>query len=266
MNESPDTILEQLSAFMDGELPAAESRFLQRRLDADPQLRARWARMQVAATCIKGQPLRPMAAGVSDGVRSAIADSSPLAQRHPILRWGVAASVMALAVMFAPALLRDDAPAVGGSRQVASTALSGNVIASPASADLVASQAEARQVAPIGSNPATPATGAVASADVLLAGTDAPSAAESPLPLAAQSPTEFPLVEGSDKRSWPRSGLARDSDDPALEAYLVRHNQLLANDGLGGFVPYVDVVSSDKSGGAGEKAAALTGDTGDAKR
>ena len=33
--------------------------------------------------------------------------------------------------------------------------------------------------------------------------------------------------------------------DPSLEAYLVRHNQMLANDGLGGFVPYVDVVARD---------------------
>ena len=39
------------------------------------------------------------------------------------------------------------------------------------------------------------------------------------------------------------SGLPGAANDPQLEAYLVRHNQMLANGGLGGFVPYVDVVA-----------------------
>ena len=69
------------------------------------------------------------------------------------------------------------------------------------------------------------------------------SKAVSPLPLDSQSPTDFPLVDTGQKR-WPRSALVSAGNDPALEAYLVRHNQMLANDGLSGFVPYVDVVAS----------------------
>ena len=45
---SDDDLLEQLSAWTDGELPADQARFLQRRLDADPALRARWERWQIA--------------------------------------------------------------------------------------------------------------------------------------------------------------------------------------------------------------------------
>ena len=47
-------------------------------------------------------------------------------------------------------------------------------------------------------------------------------------------------------RPWPRSPLAQ--DDRAMEAYLVRHNALMAADGLGGFMPYVDVVAHGEPG------------------
>ena len=69
-------------------------------------------------------------------------------------------------------------------------------------------------------------------------------------PAAPDSPTDFPLVDNGEERSWPRSELVAGSSDPAIEAYLVRHNQMMANDGLGGFVPYVDVVSNAQPGEA----------------
>ena len=57
-------LLEQLSAWTDGELPADQARFLQRRLDADPALRARWERWQIASACLRGQPVREMPAKI----------------------------------------------------------------------------------------------------------------------------------------------------------------------------------------------------------
>ena len=51
-------------------------------------------------------------------------------------------------------------------------------------------------------------------------------------------------------RPWPRSPLAQ--DERAMEAYLVRHNALMASDGLGGFMPYVDVVAHGEPG-AGDR-------------
>jgi hypothetical protein len=74
------------------------------------------------------------------------------------------------------------------------------------------------------------------------------------MPLQGQSPTDFPLVAAGDKRAWPKSELPGGGSDPALEAYLVRHNQMLADDGLGGFVPYVDVVANDRSGAGAPEA------------
>ena len=57
----------------------------------------------------------------------------------------------------------------------------------------------------------------------------------------ALSPTDFPLETRSN--AWPRAGLA--GADPAMEGYLVRHNEMAGGDALGGFVPYLDVVASD---------------------
>ena len=52
----------------------------------------------------------------------------------------------------------------------------------------------------------------------------------------------FPLADAP-ARPWPRSPLA--TDDSQLEAYLVGHNTLMAEDGVAGFMPYVDVVVQD---------------------
>ena len=63
MSEIPADHLEQLSAFMDGELPDAEARFLLRRLENDAGLRAAWERMQLASACVRAQAWQPMAHG-----------------------------------------------------------------------------------------------------------------------------------------------------------------------------------------------------------
>ena len=65
MNNSADSLSEQLSAFMDGELPEAEARFLRRRLEHDAELRSKWERLHLAAACMKGHPLRVMSPGLA---------------------------------------------------------------------------------------------------------------------------------------------------------------------------------------------------------
>jgi anti-sigma factor RsiW len=260
MTEVPDDIAEQLSAYMDGELPEAQARFLRRRLEHDAELRAAWSRMQLASQCLRGQPCRVLDAGFAERVAQGIAGSAPRAPRRPLLRWAMAASVAALALLMAPKLLPPsptpesstiaEVPAPGVER----------LVPTPGSADLVALRA-----------PATPAPPAVASAtapapeDAPLLATTAPSDRESPRPLdnpAVESPADFPLADNGEARSWPRSDVVGGSSDPAIEAYLVRHNQMLANDGLGGFVPYVDVVANGQSANAADGSDA--GDAGNA--
>ncbi|MEO7252423.1 MAG: RseA family anti-sigma factor [Arenimonas sp.] len=245
MTNPADNLSEQLSAFMDGELPETEIRFLQRRLEHDLELRAKWARMQTAASCIKGQDWRPVREGLCAQVGAATKEPQQFARpgRNQAGRWAMAASVAALAILFAPRLTQNTPPhaATSGGSTVVSVAQ--HVLASPASADLVASPA------------ASDFAGAVASgfeppeAANSTFGRDNPraNARSNPSPLGPQSPTEFPLADTGEKRSWPRSELIGAASGPGIEAYLVRHNQMLANQGLSGFVPYVDVVASDQS-------------------
>ncbi len=247
MNNSADVVFEQLSAFMDGELPEAEARFLQRRMESDAALREKWARMQLAATCIKGQPMRPMRGSLYQDINQVIALERSAGVRRPLLRWGMAASLMALAVLLAPRMMRNDPSQPADTVDMAvATPAADHLLASPGSADLVAARVQVPALEPAPSETAVVADPVVVSD--LVASNLQVSTVESPLPLSAQSPADFPLIDSNDKRSWPRSGLAQAANDPALEAYLVRHNQMLANDGLGGFVPYLDVVAADQPG------------------
>lgn len=244
MNNSADTLSEQLSAFMDGELPEAEARFLQRRLEHDADLRDKWARLQLAAICIKGQPWRLMSETLCQQVNAEIARMSTTRGHRPLLRWAMVASVAALALVFAPRLMQNNAPDSATLSAKAGTTVPDHILASPASADLVAVRSSAETTATSAGTISAPP---LASGSDFIKSNPEASAKSSPMPLSAQSPTDFPLIDSGDKRSWPRSELIGAANDPAIEAYLVRHNQMLANDGLGGFVPYVDVVASDQS-------------------
>ena len=238
-----ETLAEQLSAFMDGELPEAEARFLRRRLEHDEELRCKWARMHVSSACMKGQPWQPMPAALSGRVAAGLAGAVAVPAERPLLRWAMLASVAALAVLFVPRLVNQGERAPAAISASASGPAVDHILASPASADLVALRPA--------SDPAPRAdravAGSAASVSDFIKGNPGATAQESPLPLSAQSPTEFPLLDSASKRSWPRSELIAGANDPAIEAYLVRHNQMLANDGLGGFVPYLDVVARDPS-------------------
>lgn len=250
MNDIDHKLHEQLCAWMDGELPAAEARFFERRLAHDPDLRGKWERLQLASACLRGQAWRPMPATLAQGVASTLADAAPAMRRRPWALWATAASVavLALALFPRPALQ----PALAPAAPVLAR-LPVNPVPSPASADLVAPAAVAASAplagAPVASAVA-PMAAAEATADPIAAALAMnPPAPGSPLPLAtAVSPADFPLVETASAKSWPRSPLATaTAGDPALEAYLVRHNQMATDAALGGFVPYVDVVTSDPS-------------------
>ena len=250
MSSTEMSLAEQMSALMDGELGEEQARFLRRRLEHDAELRAAWSRLQLASSCLKGHRVRPMAVDCT-AVRAA--DAAAAGARRPWLRLAVAASLAVFAVALAPRFLGTSAPAESGAAAIAGAAPAAGVVAapllpSPAAADLVAVRASA---------PTTPALAAQAAParasappDGLVA-VNAASAQASPRPPDPQSPTDFPLVDTGEK-AWPRSGLPGAANDPQLEAYLVRHNQMLANDGLGGFVPYVDVVARDPARSAAD--------------
>jgi hypothetical protein len=199
MSTNDKTLQEQLCAWMDGELPADEARFLQRRLQNDPALRAQWERWQLASACLRGQPVRAMPADLCDRVAAAIA-AEP--SRRPRWPWLAATAAALLVAALLPSLsLRD-----------------------PGQFDLAPGSTLAEAPAPAALAPVAPA----------------PVSPVASLP----SVRDFPLAETSGRKPWPRSPLV--PDDRAMSDYLVRHNALMAEDGLGGFMPYVDVVAHEQ--------------------
>jgi hypothetical protein len=234
MTGPDETTCEQLSAWMDGALSPEEARFLERRLQHDPALRAKWERLQLASSCLRGHDLRPMP-GLSARVAAALeAPEQPPRRARPWLGWAISASFAALAIALVPRMLAPDAAPpqlveAPAARAPATAAPAPMITApmlaapTPGAADLVAE----RTPDPV---PLAEAAPAVAAATPAVAG-------------AATSPTEFPLAERS--ATWPRAGLL--GADPAMAGYLVRHNEMANADALGGFVPYLDVVTAEET-------------------
>ena len=99
---------QQLSAWMDGDLPSDEARFLLRRLQHDDELASRLGRWQLCGDVLRGQAQAPAPAGFAERVAAAVnAEPSLLAAsatapraRSNLRVWGggaLAASVAAIA-------------------------------------------------------------------------------------------------------------------------------------------------------------------------
>jgi len=99
-----EQLLEQLSAFMDGELPAAEERLLLARLERDPELRAAWERYHMVSDVMRDS-LPRQRVSVADSVMASIADEAPMRVARgrswlkPVAGVAVAASVAMVAVL-----------------------------------------------------------------------------------------------------------------------------------------------------------------------
>ena len=238
MNTLDENICEQLSAWMDGELSKAEALFLERRLQHDEALQAMYTRLQMTSACMKGQSARLMPNALCANIKQALSEeTSSRKSRRPLFAWAAAASMAFAAMVFIPSFMQETATPAPRFANNNNEAMINNEIDPPAtfaSADLIGNRALAvnTSILASSSNPApTTLTPAVS-----------PSSIESVAGVI--SPEDFPLIISSEKKSWPRSVVNANSD-PALEAYLVRHNQMMAQDGMGGFVPYVDVVAQD---------------------
>lgn len=131
-NDARDFHREQLSAMMDGELSADETKFLLRRMEHDDALADCWQRWQFAGDALRGQVDRALPADFSRRVGRAIADDIAAAEsahaataqahaRGPLMRWGggaaLAASV-ALAALIGTRMLS----VPGGATSAAATA------------------------------------------------------------------------------------------------------------------------------------------------
>lgn len=235
MTDIDDRLKEQLSAWLDGELPPDEARFLQRRLDNDPALRAQFERWQLASACLRGQPVRLMPAGFAERVQAGLDPAVPARARWP---WFASAAAAVLMAALLPGMLATD----GGSGLPPAAGL-----ASSAAPDAAPS---ADAALPTGDVPSLAAAASPDDATPLVAGSSPSPAAFAPVGTAPSSPLpsvrDFPLADVGAK-PWPRSPVG--TGERSLQAYLVRHNALAAGDGVAGFMPYVDVVTQEAEAG-----------------
>jgi anti-sigma factor RsiW len=108
-------ILEQLSAFADGELPKAEAELLVARLCRDPALAAVWARWHAASEVMRGglppRYPRELAARVQAALAAEDGHRASLGWRKPLLGTALAAGVAALAIL-AVRMQNEPAPGV----------------------------------------------------------------------------------------------------------------------------------------------------------
>jgi anti-sigma factor RsiW len=104
MNENE--LNEELSAFMDGELDADRTRFLQQRLSHDAELRARWERWQMLSSAMRRQG-QPAPAGFAERVARAIDAEAAPAHARPMrgMRWIGGAALAASLVVAAAFVL-----------------------------------------------------------------------------------------------------------------------------------------------------------------
>ncbi len=200
------TINEQLSALMDGELERDQTRFLLKRMDGDSDLSQRWARYHVVRQTLRRQEI-VFATGFVDRVMGAI-EAEPARHaysRHAWMRWGaggaIAASVAAAALMLVQPQQAGPGPAV-------------------------ASKSGGSDVPQIAAIPSRTSPAAVT------VSAPATSTFRPPL-LAPNAPIETaPASFGSDL-------VQPMATDPRLQSYLIRHYQAMGASGQTAVVPYV---------------------------
>ena len=109
---------EQLSAWVDGELPREEALFLLRRMNHEPDLVRRWTSWHVIRQCLRRQELLPLRGDFADVILQRIAAESVQAphRRAGWLRWasgGAIAASVAVAALVVTAPGKLDGPVPG---------------------------------------------------------------------------------------------------------------------------------------------------------
>lgn len=113
---------QQLSALMDGDLPADQARFLLRRMHHDTDLTACLERWQLCGDALRGHAQAPAPAGFAERIAVSIAaesasttaTASPMRNRGVLARWGggaLAASIAAIALFMVRQQVPDETPA-----------------------------------------------------------------------------------------------------------------------------------------------------------
>lgn len=112
-----NTVKEQLSAFLDGELPEAETTLLLKRLERDDELKATLSRYSLIGAALRAEGRVPDATHIASRVRAALAVEPTLGSKRlprwlrPVAGLATAAGVAAVAIALLPLWLGGAGPA-----------------------------------------------------------------------------------------------------------------------------------------------------------
>ncbi|WP_395770545.1 sigma-E factor negative regulatory protein [Arenimonas sp.] len=221
MKPISETDLEQLSAYIDGELSDSERRFFQKRLANDADLRAACERAWIASSVLKSQPLQLMPAGSADAI-CAQCQPETSGVKTP---WRLVASFAALTLVAGLAyqlLPSPDAPAAADRSVAQQTPVSPPVQSIAETTPAAVQKAPAKQATTVAVK----------------------SAAPSQQLAAVDDPTRFELNEATRSKSWPKR-------DQAMDDYLVRHNQMTGSNTGNDLISYAQMLSAPEAN-AGE--------------
>lgn len=202
------TINEQLSALMDGELERDQTRFLLKRMAADADLSQRWARYHVVRQTLRRQEVLALPVDFADRVMGRIeVEPAAQARSQPAwLRWGAGGAI------------------------AASVAVAALMVAQPQTAGPERPGLASRGAAPTASQPGVAAPISVAP---VAASAVQPSGGFRPPLLAPSAPIETAPVSFGSDLTQPIAV------DPRIQSYLIRHYQTAGATGQTALVPYV---------------------------
>ena len=144
-----EQILEQVSAFLDGELPNAETELLLKRLTRDAELRESFGRYAMIGEALRGQGSHILAGGFASRVNLAIdgepSQVAPHAQQSRASRWwrplaGVTVAAGVAAVAIVALQQRAISPGLPGTSAVTAQSNAGTVQGNRVAANVVAAQ------------------------------------------------------------------------------------------------------------------------------
>lgn len=172
-----DTVKEQLSAFLDGELPEAETTLLLKRLERDDELKATLSRYSLIGAALRAEGTVPDATHIASRVRAALAVEPVLGAKRlprwlrPVAGLATAAGVAGAAIALLPLWLGGPGPAatVALAPPAEAPAVTLPAETLPAEAVVVPVVAEVDEPAPAYTIPPLPAEPAVALSSAQLA-------------------------------------------------------------------------------------------------
>lgn len=213
--------LEQVSAFIDGELSDSERRFFQKRLCNDAQLRAFCERAWIASSVLKSQPFQLMPINSAEQICAQC--ETPAASFKFPLRLVASFGALALVAGLGLQLMKPSEPSI------ASLVKKPNSVVVPAEVLTTAPETnnallDLEQITHVNTTIKQVNSSAL------------PSAAQNTQLATQDNPSQFELNEATRSKTWPASN--QDMDE-----YLARHNQMIGSNANNGLISYAQILS-----------------------